>query len=182
MKRLMLCMAMGLVLTSSSSAFAQSRETNPVKEAANLRHRAQQQADAGDAAGAMSSLNACAELIQKPNFNGDKDMYSSSVCMQMGVLASDAYGKRDWAGAERVLRSKIAFIEAIKKTDNNNDYQNALRMLNICLKTQNKSTEVGTIQAKIKPIHAGVDQVFKSSGPPAAATTDENGNTAEKKK
>lgn len=180
MKRLLLCMTMGLVLTSSSSsAFAQGNSLNMVKQASTLRQRAQQQSDAGDSAGATNSLAELAALVQKPNFNGDKDLYSSSVCMQMGVLASDAYGKRDWAGAERILRKKVEFIEQIKKTDNNNDYQNALRMLNICLKTQNKSTESGTIQAKLKPIHAGVDTVFKSSGPPAAATSEDG--SAEKK-
>lgn len=145
------------VCTAASFA-GEGIQRNLVAEAEKLRVQGFEQGNNGNIAGALQSLSDCADILQMPEYNAsNKAMMTSMVASQFGMLQNKTYKKRDWALTEKVLRRKVAMLEGLKQTDNN-DYQQSLRTLNIVLKAQGKSTETQTLQAKLKPLKPGADK------------------------
>ncbi len=131
---------------------------NLVAEAEKLRIRAWEQSQAKDLPGSLQSISDCANLLnQKEYYSANKNQMIEAVCSQLDNIQSQYRGKRDWAGGERVCRKKIEIMEMLKHTDNN-DYQGCLQELEICLRAQNKSTELGTLRAKMKPLRTEADK------------------------
>lgn len=162
MKRLIRQVLSAAVLVTTvctASSFAgEGQSRNLVAEAEKLRAQAFEQGNNGNIAGALQSLSDCADILQMKEYNAsNKGMMTTMVSSQFGMLQHASYKKRDWATTEKVLRRKVSMLEALKQTDSN-DYQGSLRTLNIVLKTQGKSTETDTLQAKMKPLKPGIDK------------------------
>ncbi|MBY0360237.1 MAG: hypothetical protein K2W82_19710 [Candidatus Obscuribacterales bacterium] len=138
-----------------SAAFAEGETTlQMIKRVERLRSEAFSAQKNGDSAHALALLEEASDAVLDDKYRDpNKAFVINTMTAQLTAIQGSAFQKRDWRTSEAALRKKISFMEKTNQADSN-DYQSALRFLDITLRAQKKSTETTTLQAKMKPLNA----------------------------
>lgn len=161
MKRVLTATLIALVtFCSASSALASEGRRNLTEEANKLRSQANEQRKSGDFNAALNSLTQCIDIIQMKEYKSpSKNLMIQSLGIQMGGIGQALYTKRQWADAEKAYRKKLDFLEKFELTKTN-DYQSTLRMIEMTLRAQNRSTQASEFRSKIKPLSKKPDSII----------------------